>query len=151
MRVNSLLWLTINSVLGILFIVWGSLTPELVLFPGDLWLILPGILMVLIGLFAFLEGKIIERRLLRFFSSELFTRITLDQLSDKFSLSADSLRVLILSLRARGLLHVYFNSETGEVMKTSPPADQACIICGEPHIGSNFCPVCGVNQSSAEN
>lgn len=145
------IWLTINTVLGILFIVWGSLAPELVLIPGDIWLILPGIVMILIGLFGFLEEKLIERRLLRFFSSEAFDRIPLDELSEEFSLDVESLRLLLLSLRVRGLLQVYFNSETGEVMKTSPSDDQACIICGEPNIGSNFCPVCGVEQSSAEN
>lgn len=147
MRAIYYVWFIVNIILGVFFIIWASLAPSMPLFPGDIWLILPGIIMVLIGLLGIFEAILIEKRCLRRLSSIDSREKTIDQLSEELHISSNALRELILNLRSRGLLHVSFNPDTGELINTDLSEDHLCIVCGEPNTLSKFCSVCGTEQS----
>ena len=146
MRSIHHIWFIVSIVLGTLFIIWGSLAPSMPLIPGDIWLLLPGILLVLPSFFGVFEPKVIERRFIRCFNSAPSGRISLSHLSEALHLSQDNLQELILSLRVQGKIQAYFNSETGELMRTSSSDGRSCFVCGEPNITSAFCQVCGSEQ-----
>jgi len=56
MRQTRYTWFIISSILGLLFLLWGALTPSRPLLPGeDSWLVLPGLLMFFIGIFGSFE------------------------------------------------------------------------------------------------
>ncbi|MCF2142307.1 MAG: hypothetical protein K9W42_01215 [Candidatus Heimdallarchaeota archaeon] len=55
-------WFILSSLLGLLFILWGALTPSRPLLPGDdPWLVLPGFLMFFLGIFGSIETLLSSR------------------------------------------------------------------------------------------
>ena len=121
----------------------------MLLIPGDLWLVLPGIFMVLFGLLGILESRLIEQRFLKRFSSDPTGRLTPSSLAAEIHLSQEALLGLIFSLRGEGRLQAYFNSETGELIRASSADDLSCIVCGNPNVTSAFCEVCGSEHPSS--
>ena len=55
MRQTRLTWQLISTLLGVLFIIWGAITPQFPLLPGDVWLVVPGSLMFVIGVFGIVD------------------------------------------------------------------------------------------------
>lgn len=61
MRQTRLTWQIISAILGLLFVIWGSITHLYVLLPGDVWLVVPGSLMLAIGIFGIIDDVIQEK------------------------------------------------------------------------------------------
>ncbi|MGC9778556.1 MAG: hypothetical protein HZR80_04885 [Candidatus Heimdallarchaeota archaeon] len=150
MRETHHIWYIVSTVLGLLFIIWGALTPNHPLIPGDVWLVLPGILLFVTGLFGIFEEYIIERRILKYFSNLQVDSISLDKLSSDLILDVDYLRVLLLQLRGQGKLLVYFDSATGELMLPKEVESPSCSFCAHPNVALDFCPVCGLKKAESK-
>lgn len=62
MQQSRYTWFILSSLLGLLFILWGALTPSRPLLPGDdPWLALPGFLMFFLGIFGSIETLLSSR------------------------------------------------------------------------------------------
>ncbi|MFW9924876.1 MAG: PCI domain-containing protein [Candidatus Thorarchaeota archaeon] len=146
MRENYLVWFISNSILGVLFILWGSLAPSMPLIPGDIWLLVPGSIMLLLGIVGILENIIFENKLKKLFKEIPAEGITLTELAEKMNLEVDNLRDLLFSLRSQGKLQVIFNSQNGVLISSSTIADETCKKCGALMNNAPFCTVCGNKQ-----
>lgn len=142
MRENYLIWFSTSSILGVLFILWGALAPSMPLIPGDIWLIVPGSVMLVLGLAGIFENIIFENRLKKLLKQIPPEGIHLSELAEKMNFEENDLRALIISLRIEGKLQVYFNSQTG-VLTSSNIAGESCKICGALIDNNPYCMVCG--------
>ena len=69
MRDNQHTWFIVSGITGILFIIWGSIaTDARPLIPGDVWLVVPGCMLLIISISGILEGLITDMRILKYFS-----------------------------------------------------------------------------------
>lgn len=148
MRESHHIWFMVIACFGVLFTIWGSIAPSLNLLPGDYWLLLPGILMIVLGSLGIFEGYVIENRLIKYFAGFNEDQVTLQQASEDLNISTDNLRELILSLRSRGKLKVHFSDESSELIVIALYDGELCAHCGQPLNGSKFCPVCGKSQEN---
>lgn len=146
MRENHFIWFITSSVLGILFIIWASIAPSLTLIPGDIWMLIPGITLVVIGLLGIFDSMVSDRILLKYISKMENGRISLTKLSIDINLEISDLRELILTLRGQGKLKVFFDEETGEVVSSTLYQGITCSLCGEPLPTEHFCPICGTEK-----
>lgn len=138
------IWHYVSTVLGLLFILWGALTPNHPLIPGDIWLIFPGLLLFFTGLFGILEEYVLERRILKHFSNLQVDSISLEQISSDLKLDVNYLRSLILQLRGQGKLSLYFDPSSGDIILPKEIKPKSCLFCAHPNVTSAFCPVCGI-------
>ena len=150
MRETHHIWYYVSTVLGLLFVIWGALTPNHPLIPGDVWIILPGLLLFFTGLFGILEEYILEQRILKHFSNLQINSISLEQLSSDLMLDVMYLRAIILQLRGQGKLSVYFDSSSGELVLLKEVMSNSCSFCAHPNVSSAYCPVCGIKNSGFE-
>ncbi len=148
MRETHQIWFIVTACFGVLFTVWGSIAPSLNLLPGDYWLLLPGVLMIVLGSLGIFEGYVIERRLIKYFAEFGEDQVTLQQASKDLCVSPDNLRELILSMRSRGKLKVHCSDEFSELIIIAKYDAELCSHCGQPINDSEFCPVCGKSQKS---
>jgi len=146
MRENHYIWFITSSILGVLFIIWGSIAPSALLIPGDIWLIVPGILMVVVGLLGIFDSIITDRILFKYISNLENERISITKLSTDLDIEIPELRELILTLRSRGKLKVFFDEQTGEVVSSILYQGLTCSLCGEPLEKEQFCSVCGTEK-----
>ena len=150
MRESSQIWFITTAVLGILFTIWGSIAPSLVLIPGDYWLLIPGILMIILGTLGVFDGYVLEQRIIKFFESFDEDKISLAEASKALNISEENLREMILGLRSHGKLKAYFSKETEEMLILSNYYEELCSYCGQPLYNNDFCSVCG-KQYKKEN
>jgi hypothetical protein len=142
------IWFIFSGIFGVLFIIWGSITPCLQNFPGDIWLIVPGILMVLFSLLGFLQKITFERQLLLALENTS-SAMTLRSLAATTGLQQSTVRKLFYSLRESGKLRAFINVKTGEIVTDLSEKGSFCPVCSEPITKSiHFCSVCGTEQSS---
>lgn len=146
MRESHYIWFIASSVLGILFIIWASIAPSLPLVPGDIWMLIPGITLVIIGLLGIFDSMVSDRVLLKYVSKMENERISLTKLSIEINLEISDLRELILTMRGQGKLKVFFDEETGEVVSSALYQGITCSLCGEPLATEHFCPICGTEN-----
>jgi hypothetical protein len=146
MRESHHVWFIVTACFGVLFTVWGSIAPSLTLLPGDYWLLLPGVLMIILGSLGIFEGYVIERRLIKYFAGLSTNQVSLKQASEALNISPNNLRELILSMRCRGKLKVHFSNESSELIIVAEYDEELCIHCGQPINDSEFCSVCGKSQ-----
>ena len=143
MRENHFIWFISSGILGLLIIIWGSLAPSVQLLPGDIWMILPGILMVVICLLGIFDSIVSDRILSKYISKMDNERVSLEKLSTNLNLEISELRELILTLRSQGKLQVFFDEETGDVVSSKLYQGKTCVLCGEPLDTEQFCSFCG--------
>ncbi len=146
MRENHFIWFITSSVLGILFIIWASIAPSFTLIPGDIWMIIPGIILVVIGLLGIFDSIVSDRVLLKYISTMENERISLTKLSIDLNIEISDLRELILTLRGQGKLKVFFDEETGEVASSTLYQGMTCSLCGQPLSAEQFCIICGTEK-----
>ncbi|MHA1185840.1 MAG: hypothetical protein ACTSO7_11855 [Candidatus Heimdallarchaeota archaeon] len=143
MRESYQIWFIVTACFGVLFTIWGSIAPSLKLLPGDYWLLLPGILMIILGALGIFDGYVIERRVIKYFANIGKDQVTLEQASKDLSISPDNLREFVLCLRSWGKLKVHFSDESPELIIIAKYDAELCSHCGQPVTNSEFCPVCG--------
>ena len=114
----------------------------MLLFPGDIWLIVPGILLIMSGILGILESRIENRGILKAIKSLETNEINLEELANNLNLEASYLREVILNLRIQGSLQVYLNSTTGNFEKPTE-IENHCLYCGEPKLKNSYCLFCG--------
>jgi hypothetical protein len=148
MRETHQIWFIVTACLGVFFTIWGSIAPSLLLLPGDYWLLVPGVMMIVLGSFGIFEGYVIERRVIKYFAGFGADQVTLEQASDDLKISKDNLRELILSMRSWGKLKVHFSDESSELIIIAKYDAELCTHCGQPINNSEFCPVCGKSQKN---
>lgn len=142
MQENQYIWFIVNSVLGVLFIIWASIAPSMPLIPGNIWMILPGSVLFLIGTLGIAEGLILERRILKVILNAENGRISLEALSEPFHMDPRQILEIIISLRLRGKLHAYFDGDSGEIFLSQNYDGNTCSLCGEPINTNQFCSIC---------
>jgi len=148
MRESHQIWFIVTACFGVLFTVWGSIAPSLVLLPGDYWLLVPGVLMIAIGILGIFDGFVLERSVIKYFAGLESDEVLLIQASEELNISEDNLRELILSLRSRGNLKVHFSDKSPELIIIVKYDEASCSHCGQPMNNSEFCSVCGKNQKN---
>ncbi|MHA1154553.1 MAG: hypothetical protein ACTSQK_00445 [Candidatus Heimdallarchaeota archaeon] len=146
MRENHFIWFITSSVLGILIIIWASIAPSLTLVPGDIWMLIPGIILVFIGLLGIMDSMVSDRILLKYISKMEDGRISLFKLSTDLNQEVSDLREIILTLRGQGKLKVFFDEDTGEVVSSIMYQGITCSLCGEPITTELFCSICGTEK-----
>lgn len=149
MRQNQLIWFISSSVLGVLFILWASLAPALPLIPGDIWLLVPGFLMLFLGFLGIFDLYLLKRSVRNYLQKNLLVNesISLADLSTQTNFTINELRELIHTMRLKGELQVHFEENTGKIVKSDCSTDGYCKNCGEPKNQRQFCSVCGLKYS----
>ncbi len=146
MRENHFIWFITSSVLGVLFIIWASIAPSLPLVPGDIWMLIPGIILVVIGLLGIFDSMVSDRVFLKYLSKMENERISLTNLSIDLNIEISDLRELLLTLRSQGKLKVFFDEKTGEIVSSKLYQGIICSFCGEPQSAEQFCSFCGTEK-----
>jgi hypothetical protein len=147
MRDNQHTWFIISGITGILFIIWGGIaTDARPLIPGDLWLILPGCMLLIIGIVGILEGLITDMRILRYFSELETTEIPSSQAAADLNMDIDYFQQRILALKINGKLAISFLPTTGVIVKSDKTNERTCVFCAYPNVTKEFCPVCGTKK-----
>ena len=147
MRESSQIWFITTAVFGVLFTVWGSIAPSLVLIPGDYWLLVPGILMIILGVLGILDAYALEQKVIKFFENIEEEKISLADASEALNVSEDNLREIILTLRSKGKLKAHFSQETAEMLILTSFDEELCSHCGQPLTNNEFCSVCGKQEN----
>ncbi len=143
MRQTRLTWFIISGVLGLLFIIWGAITPNIDLLPGDVWLILPGILMFFICLFGILEDVFTDWEISKYLLSDKSNNKTLEEIASDLKITIDIAKEKILTLRGKEKLTKAFDSKTGFFIPVDLDSTNTCKYCFHTDVISDFCPVCG--------
>lgn len=143
MRQTRATWFIINSLLGILFIIWGAITNARPLIPGDSWLVLPGLILFATGLFGVFEDFLVDRRAIKFLSSQEADGKSLIEIAETINYDEKQLRELIMSLRAQSKITKYFDPISGFLVSHKLDDKCYCPNCGHPNFTNNFCTVCG--------
>jgi len=151
MKQTRLTWFIISSVLGILFIIWGAIAfnpepaiPKLI--PGDIWLILPGILMLFLGLFGIFEDYLADRKIIRYLSSKEANSKTIQEISEHLDIEVKILGELIFKLQLTGKLMKVIDTNTGVLKPFDSQISLTCTECAYPYVTSKHCPVCGTEM-----
>jgi hypothetical protein len=148
MRDNQHTWFIISGITGVLFIIWGAIATEArPLIPGDLWIILPGSMLLIIGIVGILEGLITDMRILRYFSELENEEISSSQAAEELNMDAEFFQQRILALKISGKLAISFIPTTGIIIKSDITNDRTCNFCAYPNVTKKFCPVCGTKKS----
>ncbi|NHJ32858.1 MAG: hypothetical protein FK732_08345 [Asgard group archaeon] len=147
MRDNQHTWFIVSGITGILFIIWGSIaTDARPLIPGDQYLVIPGCMLVIIGITGILEGFIVDLRIKKYFSGLETNTLTLLQVADDLSMDADFLQKRIIALKLDGKLAISFDQSTGVIVKSDLLNAKTCKFCAYPNVTKKFCPVCGTKK-----
>lgn len=146
MRENQYIWFIVNCVLGVLFIIWGSLAPSMPLIPGDYWIILPGSVLLFVGMLGIIEGIILERRILKMILLSDNGKISMEIIAEALHMDRKQIHEIIVDLRLRGKLQASFDAETGEVILSNISERNVCSVCGELINQNRFCIFCGTQQ-----
>ncbi|HUT81723.1 MAG TPA: hypothetical protein VMZ29_11025 [Candidatus Bathyarchaeia archaeon] len=146
MRQTRLTWFIISGVIGVIFIIWGALTLNRLLIPGDIWLILPGILMFFIALFGILEDIFTEWETANYLLSERSDNKTLEEIASELKITVEKAKEKIFALRAKGKLAKIFDSKTGFLISADLDSIYTCLSCFHSDVINDFCPVCGTKM-----
>ena len=118
MRDDKHTWFIVGGITGILFIIWGSIaTDARPLIPGDVWLVIPECMLLIISISGILEGLIIDMRILKYFSGIETETITLSHAANDLNMDVDHLHEKILYLKLNGKLPISFDSSTARTDK----------------------------------
>ncbi|MBN1328482.1 MAG: hypothetical protein JXA54_03310 [Candidatus Heimdallarchaeota archaeon] len=147
MRQTRLTWFIINGVIGVIFIIWGAITQNRLLLPGDIWLILPGILMFFIGVFGILEDIFTNWEMSKYLLSERSDNKSLDEIASALKTTVEKTKEIIFNLRAKGKLAKTFDSQTGFLISADLKNIQTCLSCFHSEVIGDFCPVCGTEMT----
>jgi hypothetical protein len=146
MRQTRTTWFIISSLLGLLFIIWGAIANPRPLIPGDSWLVLPGLLLFVLGLFGILDDFLVDRRVEKLISSQKADGKSLVEIAEIVNRDENNIREVILTLRAKGRITKYFDSSTGFLVSSQLDDETFCSYCGQPNQKSKFCSVCGIEN-----
>jgi len=148
MRDNQHTWFIVSGITGILFIIWGSIATEArPLIPGDLWLILPGCMLLLVSIVGILEGLITDIRILKYFNKQTTKEIVPSVAAKDLRMSLDYFMQRILALKMNGKLLFSFHPTTGVILRTEIMNKYICTHCGHLDVTNEFCPVCGTMKT----
>ncbi|NHJ86534.1 MAG: hypothetical protein FK734_13800 [Asgard group archaeon] len=149
MRETYQAWFIISDILGIFFIIWGAITENHPLIPGDVWLVLPGIILFIVGTYGIIEGFLISKRLLFVVKKHLNDDLTLESLANYLNMTVESTRELLMIQRSRGKLPYTFDPESGILIQSSEIG--ICEQCANSNVTTLYCPVCGTIQKKDVN
>ncbi|NHJ47466.1 MAG: hypothetical protein FK733_06750 [Asgard group archaeon] len=144
MRQTRITWFLVCIPLGLLFIIWGGITNPRPLIPGDVWLVLPGSILFVVGVLGILDDFLVVRRATLFLTSENADNKTLNELATILNLDVDHVRELVLRLRSQGKLSKHFDSNSGFLVSIQDESVLVCPMCNHPDLKGDFCSVCGV-------
>ena len=143
MRQTRITWFLVCIPLGLLFIIWGGLTNNHPLIPGDVWLVLPGCILFVVGVFGILDDFLVVRRASLFLASDNADNKTLSELAAVLNLDVNHVRELVLRLRSQGKLSKHFEPKSGFLVSIQDEKVNVCPICNHPDLTGSFCSVCG--------
>jgi hypothetical protein len=143
-------WLIVLALSGLLFTIWGSLAPSYPLIPGDIWLLAPGLLLILSSAILYFSSYFLKHKVLLSLRSLPDSGASFTSIADQLHLSLNHLLLLVSCLRLEGKIALTIDEQKGLLIPTDPSKESVCSLCGQDKLSGSFCSFCGTEISQKD-